>query len=449
MGEKGIYSLRLVNVETSEIRIIRTNLPSSRIEFGLSPNGNFLAYHTRGQGSETNDIFVCDVATSKETCVVQNPAEDRFLGWSADGRYVIFQSDRNTTPGIWAVRFEPGKELPSAISAKTGLGWVSPLGFNDRGDFYYRTTRGASDIYVAEVDFSSGHASSPRKLSQVNEGLNDNCDFSPDGRHIAYARSGGTATGGTPDAICVLSMDTGKYREYPTKPKNLSSVWHLTWLSDNESVIFHSWDATIKQGSLNRLNIDTGEIRTVVEKTEANDYLLPSGDAVIFHRQVAGTTSKEETYRTFRTFRRDLASGAEIDLFTGERPFPLALSRDGQYLAFTPRESGIAKTIVVVPTKGGTNRVLEFEGGYAVGWTADGKSLLVSKRGQSPNDQLWRIPLDGGPAQKTDLSMPAIYSITPHPDGKRIAFRSRLSGGESQVWVMENFLPTAATAGKK
>jgi hypothetical protein len=81
------------------------------------------------------------------------------------------------------------------------------------------------------------------------------------------------------------------------------------------------------------------------------DYLLPNGESFIF--------SKGNSGKTFSLIRRDLPSGTEMELFRGMRPWPLAPSPDGQYIAFISRiPSG---KVMVVGTSGGTPRAL-YEG---------------------------------------------------------------------------------------
>jgi len=60
---------------------------------------------------------------------------------------------------------------------------------------------------------------------------------------------------------------------------------------------------------------------------------------------------------------------------------------------------------------------------------------------------LWQVPLEGGMPKKIDLKMPGLTFLTAHPDGKRIAFTSSLPF-QSQVWMMDNYLPPATESKK-
>lgn len=80
-------------------------------------------------------------------------------------------------------------------------------------------------------------------------------------------------------------------------------------------------------------------------------------------------------------------------------------------------------------------------------WSADGRYIYFSKLQKSPGGMmammdLYRISVDGGEAQKIDLSMGRFRHFSVHPDGQHITFSSMGANPEqSQVWVMENFLP--------
>ena len=72
---------------------------------------------------------------------------------------------------------------------------------------------------------------------------------------------------------------------------------------------------------------------------------------------------------------------------------------------------------------------------------ADGKHVLFSER--EPEQDAWelyRIPLEGGEAQKLGLKMKSGFmNLSAHPYGRSIAFSSAKRNAE--FWVMENFLP--------
>jgi len=81
------------------------------------------------------------------------------------------------------------------------------------------------------------------------------------------------------------------------------------------------------------------------------------------------------------------------------------------------------------------------------GWHGDGRDLLVVRWQRRPNapaiemrnETLWRVPVSGGDAVSTGLTIEGLRDISINPDGSRIAFNAGWKRGEP--WVMENFLP--------
>jgi len=77
-------------------------------------------------------------------------------------------------------------------------------------------------------------------------------------------------------------------------------------------------------------------------------------------------------------------------------------------------------------------------------WTADGKYILFSKplgpEGDKEEWDLWRVPAEGGEAQRLGVGM-RCDDPSAHPDGQKIAFSSYGRTSLDELWVLENFLP--------
>ena len=78
-------------------------------------------------------------------------------------------------------------------------------------------------------------------------------------------------------------------------------------------------------------------------------------------------------------------------------------------------------------------------------WSPDGQYILFAAPDLNDmrNCDLWRISVDGGNPEKVGLQRSwGIISPTFSPDGRKLAFAGR--GGastDSELWVLENFLP--------
>jgi tricorn protease len=125
------------------------------------------------------------------------------------------------------------------------------------------------------------------------------------------------------------------------------------------------------------------------------------------------------------------------------RPF---FSPDGSMVAYTGDYDG-NYDVYVVPAAGGEPTRLTWHPGpdVAVGWSRDGKSVLIRSHRDSPNDsdRLFLMPLKGGLPTELPLSMAEGGSFS--PDGSHLAYnpifqwepdwRDYHGGQTTQIWI--------------
>jgi Tol biopolymer transport system component len=185
------------------------------------------------------------------------------------------------------------------------------------------------------------------------------------------------------------------------------------------------------------------------------------GKSILFTRFPEGLPKDGE--RVGQIISREVETGAEKEIYreatrvnSGDALIhDLAVSPDGRNLAFTVLNGREPKCIKIVPTAGGEARVIyrvpkddpipNFTG---LAWAPDGRELLCVKPKRQeasitiPGErELWAIPVQGGQPRPLGLSMAGLREPRVAPDGKRIAFTA--GANTFEVWVMENFLPTA------
>ena len=167
---------------------------------------------------------------------------------------------------------------------------------------------------------------------------------------------------------------------------------------------------------------------------------LPDGKAIVYRRRNGRTNSDH-------ILMRDLETGRERELYQALRIDNIALSSDGEQLAFWTRDTGGVVALQIVPVAGGEPRELIRSGmrvyTATVAWTPDGRHLLLAKRSDDPETQfpheLWRIAAAGGEPESLGLTAEGgIFQVLVHPDGRRIVFTSGQPVRE--LLAAENFL---------
>lgn len=445
--------LALIPVEGGSPRVVKT-FDSGSISSGVarfSPDGSYIVYDRSPGKVAALDLFVLDVSSGRETTLVQHPADDCVFGWSPDGKWVLFLSDRAGTLDYWAVRVADGKPAGTPIRVKRSVGRVAPLGFARDGSFFYADVKVARDVYSARIDFEHGKVVAPAEKAVVRfEGSNMNPRYSPDGKSLAYISRRGsmvfpTARG---NALCIQSLDSGGERVFMDEFARLGvrAVAGPRWSPDSRSIVVAGlWVAGARSG-LYLVSLDTGDVKPVVE--------LPAGVRVSGHEW---SHQGQHLFYLKEDTNQKLSLLVELDLRTGEErevnrwpedegPAGIAASPDGEWLAIFTRNQ---RRLSVIPSGGGTVReVHSFEQGYYTNpeWAPDGKHILIGEiKPPGATGTLYRVPVEGGQPQEIVLQKRFWDRLSVHPDGQQIAFATSVNyDTDVDIWVMQNFLPGSA-----
>ena len=195
--------------------------------FVISPDGSTIAYDDRlDQDPNNRDIFLLS-ADGTEQRLVDHPSLDYVFNWTSDGKYLLFGSERTGNRGAWIVEVKNGKAIGSPSLVKSGIGPAFPLGCTKQNQFYYAYNNNISDIYVAELDPTSGQVLyAPKREVRYYEGHNYLPDYSPDGKYLAYISLRNTFPMGE-KTICIYSLENGDIQElYPGFGKLSYPQWH-------------------------------------------------------------------------------------------------------------------------------------------------------------------------------------------------------------------------------
>ena len=334
-----------------------TTLPGRELYPTLSPDGTHVVFTWTGPQQDNTDIYRQQIGAGSPLRLTNDPRSDYNPVWSPDGRWIAF------------LRGDPA--TPLARSDRQ-LRLIAPLGGQERK---------LADVRVQEI------TADPVYLA-----------WCPDSRCVIVTDSGGD---GKPDALFVISVDTGDKRQLTTPPSAVLADTDPSVSPDGKSLSFLR-RTTWASGALHVLPLQNdmtaaGEARHVpLPRLHAdNAAWLSNGEEILF--STAPTAGGGGLWRV-----RATGDGPPARLpFVGE---------DGMMPAFSRAEPGRPARLVYVRT--------------------------------SIDENIWRIDTSGpggiasSPAAVAIASTKADIHPQISPDGRRVAFTSTRSG-TWEIWISD------------
>ena len=428
----------LASTQDGSLRVLKSSVGGPTRMF-FSPDGKYLGFDLPAGDKIGRNIFVLTVDGSGETEAVVGPSQNIMMGWSPDGKRLLFASDRSGSMGLWAIPMADGKPNGAPELVRPNIGTQS-LGLTASGALYLGVKIANRDIYVASLDFNTGKLlSPPTRPIQTFTGSNLLPDWSPDGRYLAYVSERGPQ--GVDRILAIRSVETGQVREL--RP-NLSIVFLPRWAPDGRSLVFEGTDFQGRH-AVYRIDAATGETTPIAfsspERRLQTPQWSPDGKKIYY---------TVNPYRDAALIERDLASGSERELIRREGLRYPGVSPDGRYVAGTSLDpSGKSSSLLLIPIDGGEPReLLRVTAPQSfwpmVAWMPDGRGVVVRKmlsESENASQELWLVPVGGGQPRQLEIDTRNlnVSPISVHPDGRQVAYL----GGEQkkEVWVLENFLP--------
>ncbi len=465
----------LVNVRDGALRVLKSIDWRLSTKLVFSPGGKYLAYDLpTTDTSDRRDVFVLAVDGSHEIPAVVHPADDRVMGWSPDGKSLLFTSDRTGSNGLWALSLVDGKPHGTPQQVKADVSGTS-MGLTSKGTLYtlvfHANYTGVirSDIHVAGFDFAAGQfMATPRSVVQAFVGANNLPGWSPDGKSLAFVSTRRVERNNR--VIVIQSQETGALRELPVALNIYGGGPGPRWSPDGLALAIQATDPKGRQG-LFRIDVTSGEATPIALSTRG-----PVGGGEVFTNPMWAADGKRIYYSRFDTagrssavVERDLSSGNEKEVF--RRPSARSVTdvhlspdgrffaaSDGDWFAGAPVEPGTNRqwSIVLVATEGGVPKELmrrESHGGGILMWAPDGRSVFMySITNKSKWErEVWRVHIDGSQPQRLDLNVNFLgplgnsdQRLHVHPDGTRVAFAVSEAAKPAEVWALENFLPAVS-----
>lgn len=402
-----------------------TSFPGVETYGALSPDGDKIAFSwDRDKGADLH-VFVKQIGAEEPLQLTTGNASEHAPTWSPDGKYIAFirapnQFVDDPTGDVVIMSALGGSERKVAtlhLQGKIGTITTPALSWSPDGKTIAVANR-TPDAKTFAIYLLSLDSLEMRQLTfptdfQEGDGMPA---FSPDGKTIAFVRSGKEASD-----IYSVPVAGGTARQLTNEKHFL--LLGVAWTADGESIVY------------------TGSgLRMISAKGGKSRMLMPSTMAASI-----SIVGKRMVYSEF-SFKENLYSaGLEANKVVGQwqKRFAsthveegLRFSPDGKRVAFQSTRSGSME--IWVSESDGSNPIRLTNYGWPLTgsprWSPDGQTIVYDSRPNGNADLFAISPNGGQPRQltkdSTDEVMPSYSS-----DGQWIYFASN-RGGSWNVWKM-------------
>ncbi len=389
-----------------------------------SPDGRWISYDLRegsqvpGRGTSRQVAIVAADGSGPPVTLLEGAAN---MGWSPDGRYVIYSRERMGTSELYAEAFTNGRLSGAPIRLKTSGDIGDPMGMTSDGRLYYGITRRTADAMLSGFDPATGRVADLQFIrpvvGQVGTRGVGAPRFSPDGHQLAMVTGAST--------IAIRDVASGAERVVlPALP----DIRALRWAPDGRALFLTGSDG---EPGIFRVDLAT-QVTTLEARVQSPVLAIsPDGGTIYYRGGVVGSPA---------VVARNRRTGAvtEVAKWTGA-VFEIALSPDGSKLAITG-----ANRLAFVDLKTGESVVRWQYSGTGNGrvregdWTADGTRFVTHYFGPNSEREIWTVPV----ADREIIRVPMdgrFMGVSVSPNGRRLA--TMRVANVSQLWVLENFLP--------
>jgi len=408
-----------------------TGLSGKEDQAAFSADGNQLAFTWTGGAGDVAHIYVKLIGAGTPLRLTNSTQSDFTPVWSPDGRYIAFvrQSDQDCEVLLVPSLGGPERQLRHTdcgfmLSGGSFLGARS-LTWSPDGKLIAVVDR-ASPKGPYRIHFVSVANLEEREFTSPPAGFEDNEPaFSPDGRTLAFVRSGGATD------IHLQPIAGGQARRLTFDDKGIAG---LAWTADGRSIVFSAnraglftlWRVPISGGEpeplagigqdahspavsprgnflaytqhLVNINIwrakgprSTAQGVTPVElisssRFQADQQFSPDGKRIAFSSDRSGSFE-------IWVCNSDGSSPVQLTSFGGAYTGTPHWSPDGRWIAFDSRPGGKAGVFVISSEGGEPRRVTEGNWDDIVpSWSRDGKWIYFSSN-RGGDKELWKVPV--------------------------------------------------------
>jgi len=445
---RGLFAIPVSGGESQEILVFPDPKKAKEYEdMTLSLDERLVAYVSSQGGNK--DIYVMPARGGESVRITTNPTEDSSPIWSYDGQWIAFLSKRSESPEIWAVKISPeGRPVGSEFQVSRGGYWGG--NWTQDGKIGYCTAYRTEHVFTANPDGS--------EEVQVTHfpAFNGSPVWYPDGKRIAFKSDYGQRLNDF--RMWTVSSKGGEAEPLVLGEKARLGTCSPSLSPDGKMMCFVVGDELHLNRSILKLVPATGgESRTLLSFDKSIEDLdwSPDGKTIMIgHSVQASTYGDAEEYMKERVGGISVisAEGGQVKAIMPAERKGLAYlasrwSPDGQRIAFRTfdyqdwvkggrKEEGFGLWVRDMKT-GFSRLITKGADGYKHCWSPDGMSIIFERRASGMDFDVYKIPADGGTPEKLNIKG---RSVVFSPDGKKIAYSRRLTGGY-EFWLVENFLP--------
>jgi Tol biopolymer transport system component len=440
-GKDGGVQLALVSVAGGAVKVLRSFDWRGPTSAKISPDGAWIAYDFQpDQRRDAHEVFLMRLSDGREARVTSDGVPKSVIGWSANGDGVFYQTRRNDAVTIWYAPLREGRAAGPARVMRSDL-WGADVRGIANGTLYYSVSDVRQAIYDVGVDLDRGRIVAPPTTIASGTFMRGPAPWSPDGHQIAFVR----VLDGQRFALIIRDVASGQERELPLR---LQYGEVTQWLPDGRAVLMRAWQRN--QWASFRVDLASGKAELLTPLTGGERVELSRDGRTEYRTRNLGAPLDSGVVLV-----RNLATGAERELYRGGQVFGPRLSPDGKTLAFVREAAdssvsccgtfaGQAKglQLVVMPASGGNVRVL-FTGGVgpaSLNWSADGRDIVFGGGERTTGGTTFHlsvVTVATGHVQKLLSQRDQTGGPRLSPDGRHVTFWNTVGGKTRELWAME------------
>jgi Tol biopolymer transport system component/DNA-binding winged helix-turn-helix (wHTH) protein len=420
-----------------------TSYVGSEICPSFAPDGERVAFAWDGEKQDNFDIYVKQIGEGGLLRLTSDPKPDLSPAWSPDGRTIAFLRLNSDEKGeillMPSVAAGPARSLAAVTAPLTLYPQSKFIAWSPDAKWLVVSDApsygGVMSLFLLSVETGEKR----RITLPPNEYDDVDPSFSPDMRHLAFARYTGAA--GASSDLYVVNLSADLEPEGP--PERLTFYnRHLAspvWASDGRSILFTRTELAGNHG-IWRINLSARKIEPLPLSADSSSALDLSrrGHRLVYTREISNINvwAVDLPPPKSRSGWRSNPKPWMSSTLGAEGTRNPQFSPDGQQIAFQSDTSGTGE-IWICERDGFHPRQLTHMGAIVSGfprWSPDGKNIVFHSRPKGLAS-LYVISAEGGAAHRLDAGEVDDVSPSWSHDGKWIYFTSRETG-DVQVWKM-------------